>query len=118
MATVDELLGLNDIDKTLVVDKDLRTISIPEGVKNLGVESDDRVLELNFQIPRYYGGFDLSDFEVRINYENAAGEGDSHLIGETTVENDIISFNWLVGRYALKKSGKVTFNICLRKETR
>lgn len=116
MATVDELLGLNDIDKTLVVDKDLRTISIPEGVKNIGVESDDSVLKLAFKIPKYYGDVDLSQFQIRINYENALKEGDSYPVKEITInDDDTISFVWEVGRFALKKAGNVTFSVCLRK---
>ena len=70
MATADELLSTLDTDKTLIIDKDLRTIIIPSSVKNLGVESDDDVLRLKFSMPRMYGDVDLSDFSIYINYMN------------------------------------------------
>lgn len=71
MATADELLSTLDTDKTLIIDKDLRIITIPSSVKNLGVESDDDVLRLKFSMPRMYGDVDLSDFSIYINYMNA-----------------------------------------------
>ena len=67
MATAEELLsGVATVDKTLVISNDLRTISIPSSVPNLGVESDDDVLRLNFKMPLYIGDIDLSTFSIRM----------------------------------------------------
>lgn len=114
MPTVDELLGLEDTS-ILVINNDLRTITIPEGVKNLGVVSDDDVLRLKFKMPRYFGEFDLSEFVVRINYLNALKEGDLYEVDDVAVNDDSIAFSWLVGRHAAAYEGDVIFNICLKK---
>ena len=115
MASVNELLGIaEEVNKTLVVDGDLRTIIIPSSVTNIGVESDDDVLSLDFRMPRMYEGIDLSVFTIRINYLNARGIGDVYEIKDPVIEEETISFAWLVGRNATAYKGKVIFNVCLK----
>ena len=116
MATAEELLGMSsEVDKTLVIDSDLRTINIPSSVKNLGVESDDEVLTLNFRMPSSYCGIDLSTFKIRINYLNAQGEGDVYeVIDSAKLDSDYITFSWTVGRHAAMYKGNVRFNVCLK----
>lgn len=97
---------------TLVIDNKLRTIKIPAGITNLGVENDDEVLHLNFKMPRYVGTTDLSGFTIRINYCNANGEGDVNTIKSPTVGQDTILFDWLVGPNATKYKGTVRFIVC------
>lgn len=120
MATTNELLeemeaemltGEND---TFVVDNNLRTVSIPESMSVLGVEHDDDVHRLYFQIPKMYGDTDLSDFDIRINYMNAAGEGDVYAVTDKEVSGDNITFSWLVGRHAFAQRGDVIFIVCLK----
>ena len=115
MATADELLSTLDTDKTLIIDKDLRTITIPSSVKNLGVESDDDVLRLKFSMPRMYGDVDLSDFSIYINYMNAKNTGDVYVVDDKTIADDTITFSWLVGRVALAYKGNVRFIVCMKK---
>ena len=115
MATADELLSTIDTDKTLIIDKDLRTIIIPSSVKNLGVESDDDVLRLKFSMPRMYGDVDLSDFSIYINYMNAKNTGDVYVVDDKTIADDTITFSWLVGRVALAYKGSVRFIVCMKK---
>ena len=115
MATADELLSTIDTDKTLIIDKDLRTIIIPSSVKNLGVESDDDVLRLKFSMPRMYGDVDLSDFSIYINYMNAKNTGDVYVVNDKTIADDTITFSWLVGRVALAYKGSVRFIVCMKK---
>ena len=103
------------VDNVLVINSDLRTIAIPEGVKHLGVEGDDGVLRLKFSMPRTYSGFDLSEFDIRINYVNANGDGDVYYVEDAETIGDTIEFGWLVGRYAFVKEGDVEFNVCLKK---
>lgn len=99
----------------LVVDNDLRTIAIPPSIKSLGVASDDGVLRLKFRLPRYYGEFDLSEFKVRINYLNAMKLGDVYKVADVVIEENAMTFSWLVGRFATVMKGKVHFNVCLKK---
>ena len=115
MATADELLSTLDTDKTLIIDKDLRIITIPSSVKNLGVESDDDVLRLKFSMPRMYGDVDLSDFSIYINYMNAKNTGDVYVVDDKTIADDTITFSWLVGRVALAYKGNVRFIVCMKK---
>ena len=117
MATADELLAAAmeaEADKTLVIDNDLRTITIPPGVKNLGVESDDDVLRLHFRMPSTYGDIDLSTFKIRINYMNAKGTGDVYAVEDAAAADGFITFSWLVGRSAAAYKGAVRFIVCLK----
>lgn len=116
MATANELLaGLSTgDDTTLVIDNYLRTINIPKGITNLGVESDDEVLRLNFKMPRYLDDTDLSTFPIRINYLNAQGEGDVYTVSDKIVGSNYISFSWLVGPTATAYKGDTKFNVCMK----
>lgn len=98
----------------LLIDNDLRTISIPEGIKNLGVESDDDVHRLYFKMPKTYGEFDLSTFDIRINYKNW-NIGDVYAVEDKNAEGDVITFSWLVGRNAVRTKGATQFIVCLKK---
>ena len=102
-------------NRVLVIDNDLRTIKIPRDVTNLGVEFDDGVLGIQFEMPRKYNGIDLSDFEIRINYLNAKGEGDTDVVTRKTIVGNNIVFTWYVSRFATARKGHVTFNVCLKK---
>lgn len=98
-----------------VIDSDLRTISIPAGFGSLGVESDDDVRRLKFRLPKMYGEFDLSEFDIRVNYTNAGGQTDIYLVGDKAVDGDSITFSWLAGRTATKYKGSTRFIVCLKK---
>lgn len=117
--TLEEALAAATVDDTsenrvLVIDSDLRTIEIPGTVKNLGVESDDDVNRLHFQMPKTYGEFDLSTFDIRINYKNG-NIGDVYAVEDKAIEGDVITFSWLVGRNAVKMKGTTQFIVCLKK---
>lgn len=115
MATAEELLaGVSVVDKTLVISHDLRTINIPSSVRNLGVESDDDVLRLDFKMPRYLGDIDLSKFSIRINYINAKAESDIFTVNNPAIGAQYITFSWLVGPTATRYKGDIKFNVCLR----
>lgn len=118
MATADELLaglGTGD-DTTLVIDNYLRTINIPKGITNLGVEHDDEVLILNFKMPRYLDNTDLSKFAIRINYINANGDSDAYTVNDNkkTVGENFIKFSWLVGPTATAYKGTTKFIVCMK----
>ena len=100
---------------TIVINDDLRTMQIPSTISLLGVESDDDVNIINFQMPKMYSGFDLSEFSARINYMNANGEGDLYIADDMAVDGDNLTFSWLVGRNACKYVGSTQFIVCLKK---
>lgn len=105
-------------NETILINDDLRTMQIPESIKLLGVESDDDVNKIPFQMPKEYCGFDLSTFEARINYMNANGKGDLYIVDDLTVDGDDpskMNFTWLVGRNACAYKGDTRFIVCLKK---
>lgn len=98
-----------------MIDNDLRTITIPSGLQTVGVESDEDVRRLNFQMPKQYGEVDLSEFNIRINFMNANNSGDVYAVTDKAISGDNITFSWLVGRNALAYRGNIRFIVCLKK---
>lgn len=98
-----------------MIDNDLRTITVPSGLQTVGVESDEDVRRLNFQMPKQYGEVDLSEFNIRINFLNANNSGDVYAVTDKAVSGDNITFSWLVGRNALAYRGNIRFIVCLKK---
>ena len=102
----------------IVISDDLRTMTIPDDITLLGVESDDDVNKIAFQMPKEYSGFDLSTFSVRVNFMNANGEGDMYIADDVEVDGDdpsLMTFTWLVGRTACAYKGDTKFIVCLKK---
>ena len=105
----------NEMAQTpIVINDDLRTMEIPSDIVLLGVESDDDVNKIPFQMPKEYCGFDLSTFEARINYMNANGDGDVYVVDDLVVDGDVMNFTWLVGRNACAYKGDTRFIVCLK----
>lgn len=102
-------------DKVLRIDNELRTISIPSTVKLLGVESDEDVNVIKFEMPRHYEEVDLSTFSVRVNYMNANGDGDIYKVTDLVADEEKMTFSWLVGRTASMYKGDTRFVVCLKK---
>lgn len=110
------------------IDNDLRTIAIPADGVVLGVVGDKNVNHVNFQMPAWYNGFDMSTFQARINFIDAGGNANYYTVTDMTVmtpegtevsgtpgENDIVYFTWLVDSYATGYVGQVRFNVRLTK---
>lgn len=115
MATANELLaGMSVIDRTLVIDNNFRTIHIPDSVPALGVEYDDDVHKLDFKMPRFVTGTDLSEFSIRVNYINSKGESDVYTVRDPQVDSQYITFTWLVGPTATRYKGNTKFNVCCK----
>lgn len=105
--------GINDV---VVIDNDLRTIIIPSSITLLGVESDENVQTLHFQMPKTYKGLDLSEFAIRINYMNANNVGDVYAVDDSKISGENITFTWTVGRVACMYKGNTKFVVCLKKK--
>lgn len=102
----------------IVISDDLRTMDIPTSITLLGVESDDDVNKIPFQMPKEYCGYDLSTFSARINYMNQNGDGDIYVVDDLAVDGDdpsLMTFTWLVGRNACAYKGNTKFIVCLKK---
>ena len=116
---LDEALAQADVyaeeTEVCMIDNDLRTITVPSGLQTVGVESDEDVRRLNFQMPKQYHEIDLSEFNIRINFMNANNSGDVYAVTDKAVSGDNITFSWLVGRNALAYRGSIRFIVCLKK---
>lgn len=102
-------------EELFVIDNELRTITIPSNIQNIGVESDSDVRRLCFQMPKQYGEVDLSAFDVRVNYLNANKEGDVYVVTDKEVSGDHMTFSWLLSRNAMAYKGTIRFIVCLKK---
>lgn len=117
MATLDEvvaeMLGGDYIHDPIqfVIDSDLRVISIPRNGVVAGVVGDKNVNRVNFQMPRYYNGFDMSKFTTRVNYINALGNFNYYSVTDLTIEDDLIYFTWLVDSDVVAYAGIVMFAV-------
>lgn len=94
-----------------VIDSDLRVISIPGKGVVAGVVGDKNVNRINFQISRYYNGFDMSKFTTRVNYVNARGNFNYYSVTDLTIEDDLIYFTWLVDSDVVAYAGIVMFAV-------
>ena len=119
MATLNELLsepGITDPandyihdDVQFIIDKDLRTVAVPDRGIVAGVVGDKDVNRINFQMDRYYNGFDMSTFTIRVNYINGNGIPQYYEVTDLTIEGDTIYFTWLVGSEATVAVGDIPF---------
>ncbi len=99
---------------TFIVNGDLRTIQIPASCNGiLGVESDEKVAQIPFRIPRYYGDLDLTTFEPRVNYLNANGEIGVTICTFSETDDEYAFFTWEVDRRATRYVGTTSFVVCL-----
>ena len=119
MATLDEMLDdlppthtLND-PVTFEIDEDLRTIKKPARGNVLGVQDDNNVNHINFKMPRYYNGIDLSTFTIKINYKNALDTINSYFVDDLMFGTDTMTFSWLVSKEVTVLTGTVEFVVKL-----
>lgn len=117
MATLDEVISqMSEEDYfsdsiQFIIDSDLRIVSIPDRGVVAGVVGDKNVNRINFQMPRYYNGFDMSKFTTKVNYINANSNINYYTVTDLTVENDTILFTWLIDSDAVAYAGTVMFSV-------
>lgn len=100
-------------DEKCIIDPDTRTISIPTGYQLLGVESDEKVERLEFQCPKIVGdNIDLSQLQIRINYQNASAQKDQYIVDDVVQAGDNITFSWILSRKVTQYRGTVQFIVC------
>lgn len=117
MATLDEVITqMSEEDYfgdliQFVIDNDLRIVSVPDRGVVAGVVGDKNVNRINFQMPRYYNGFDMSKFKTRINYVNAKGNPNYYIVTDLTIDGDLLIFSWLVDADVVAYVGTVAFSV-------
>ena len=96
-----------------IIDPDTREIEIPDTYQLLGVESDEKVERIEFQCPKIVGdNIDLSQLQIRINYQNAGNEKDQYIVDDVATDGDNITFSWLLSRKVTEYRGTVQFIVC------
>lgn len=116
MDNLDEILGAipepeEDGALDFVIDENMRVIAVPDNGVVLGVEGDKDVNRVRFRMNRYYRGTDLSDFEIRVKYQNAEDEKNYFTVTDKTVADSTITFAWLVAADATAYKGTVWFAV-------
>lgn len=117
MATAEELLAQTGAtDQILSINPNTRAITIPATVVNLGVASDDDVKRIYFRMPKQYGEFDMSKFDIRVNYMNANKKGGIYVVNDTSINDTegTLTFSWLLDRHVFERAGDVIFNVCMK----
>lgn len=117
MASIEE--ALSNIDESeyvrdtiqFVIDENLRTIAVPQQGVIFGVVGDKNVNIAHFQMVRYYKGFDLSSFNVRIYYINANDEINYYPVTDMESTEDTLKFTWLIGSNIMAYVGDVFFAV-------
>lgn len=124
MASLAEVLNTISIPDYLhdpvqfIIDEDLRTVAIhPKGII-IGVVGDKNTNRVNFSMPRYYNGFDMSEFTTVIKYVNANNESGYYTVTDLTIEDSDILFTWLVDEKVTNHSGTVRFVVNMIKKVK
>lgn len=119
--TTDQLLNLleAEIDTTdsepkyCIIDPDRRKIYVDPDYQILGVESDEKADRILFRCPKTVGdGLDLTQYQLRINYQNANDQKGQYLVEDVTVDGEDILFSWLLHRPVTACQGTVRFIVC------
>lgn len=87
-----------------------RVLNIPDELQTIGVENDNNVERIYFEIPRYFDEVnDLSEFNFYINYLNANQEPNQYHCTDVEVEGDNVVFSWLTSEHVYAYRGIVRF---------
>lgn len=106
------LMMMNPDEEPIIqIDADLRTITIPEALKNIAVVGDHLSETIYFNCPRYFDGEDLSNHTCIIRFINAGNEyGESEAV-DLEPEETTIKFGWAIDNQATKYSGDIDFTV-------
>lgn len=93
-----------------------RTITLKEGqdIQDILVQNDANSRNFGFMIQRYFEMEDLSTKNIRIHYVNSLNQSDfaeAHTIELTGENEEVLSFQWLIGAKVCLEIGDVKFAI-------
>ena len=121
MASTLELLDAIDAqveEDVCIVDAVNRTIFVPESLRLLGVESDEKAEVRRFRCPKIVGNnIDLTALILFINFENAGGQKGAYRIKDVEEEGDgtNITFSWELERKVTAYQGSPKFSLCAQR---
>lgn len=98
------------------IDVDTRKWDIPKEEKILGVESDEKVKVLQFEISKneYISGLNFTDSICYINFKNNSFVGQYGIIDMSEFEGKV-TFTWEVSRSATRYKGDTYAILCAKK---
>ena len=100
------------------IDVDTRYWKIPKEEVFLGVESDDKVKTLQFELSKneFYEGLNFTDCNCYINYKNEDNDAIPYGITDMAVQDDgKVTFTWEVSRGATIFQGNTFAVLCVKK---
>lgn len=100
-----------DTEPVIEIDADLRKITVPDELKNIGVAGDHLAETIYFQCPRFFDDIDLTTHKCIIRFINSGneyGEADAVDIEPGT---DYIKFGWSIDNRVTRYSGAVNFTV-------
>ena len=110
------LTSVTDINDEVWFEINNRTITPlnKESIIDVLVQNDGNSRNFGFFIQRHFENEDLSTKRIRIHYINSLNQHDmtsAHSIETVGLEQDIVSFKWLVSKKVCLESGDVKFAI-------
>ena len=74
------------------IDNDLRIITIPDKGDVIGVIGDNNTNRINFRMPRYYNGFDMSVFLIMVSYLTPDGHVNYYEVTDIINDDEYLYF--------------------------
>lgn len=99
----------------IIINPDIRTITVPDELYNIGVVSDNNAEMVNIRIPRFFDDCDFSTKDCTISYNNALKERGVYIVRGMEIENDSLLLHWYISNHVTKKSGKIYFVVEFKK---
>lgn len=100
-----------ETEPVIIIDSDLRKITVPDELYNVGVTGDHMAETIYFNSPRYFDGNDLSEHKCIIRYINAGGEYGEDEVVNVEIGTDNIKFGWAIDNYVTRYQGNVSFTV-------
>lgn len=105
------LIAQDNDEPALTINSNLRKITVPQQLYNIGVAGDHLCEEIFFKCPRYFDGNDLSEHDCIIRFINAGKEYGESNITNMTVNEDSLIFGWKLDNYVTRYSGAISFTV-------
>ena len=75
------------------------------------VEADNNSRRINFSVCKYFDGVDLSTKNISVRFNNALQQYDEYVVKDMKVEDDTITFSWLISNKVVIQSGEAMFDV-------
>ena len=105
------LIAQDNDEPTLTIDSNLRKITVPQQLYNIGVAGDHLCEEIFFECPRYFDGNDLSEHDCVVRYVNAGKEYGEFNVTNMTVNEDSLIFGWKLDNSVTRYNGVISFTV-------